>query len=74
MPAWHYARTPIKGLSLFYVYTWDCRASPKDDTSLDARAESPQGFVYCSCLSTYAGYGSHSLPAGPPQFLAQRLL
>jgi hypothetical protein len=43
MLAWHYERTPIKGLSLYYVYTWDCRASPEDDTSLDARAESHQG-------------------------------
>jgi hypothetical protein len=35
--------------------SWGCRASPEDDTSLDARAESHQG-LSTVLVSTYAGY------------------
>jgi hypothetical protein len=51
----------------YYVGTWDCSASPEEDTSLDARAESHQGLsTVLVCLHMLGMATIHRQPAGPP--------
>jgi hypothetical protein len=72
--SWYYEWTPIKGLSPYYVYTWDCRASPEDDTSLDARVESHQGLSTVLVCLHILGVAATVYTSGPPQLLTRCLL